>query len=81
MILAQTQILKQRSFRKLMETTDVQHRKEIESMNQIQAHIQEIKNSAGSIYSWLNQGENRISDLEDRTVVRKHKKKDFSNRD
>lgn len=65
------QIEKIEGLRKMTETMNPQ-RNEIESIKQIQAVMQEIKNSTESICSRIN--EDRISDIKDRLVGSNHKK-------
>lgn len=45
-----------------METSNAQHRKEMENIKQIQKDIQETKNFIESMCNELNDGENTISE-------------------
>lgn len=61
----------------MMGNTNAQHRKEMGFMKQNQTEIQEIKTDTESLFSRLNKGEDRMSDLEDRIVTSDHQKKDI----
>lgn len=50
-------------------------RKEIESMKQIQTDSCEVKFFIKSLQNWLNENEDRQSDLEDKIRISNHKTK------
>lgn len=54
-----------------------QHMKEMEFIRQIQADIQDNKNSTESAHRRLSQCGSRISAIEDRLAVSIHEQKDF----